>query len=46
MQNNNYFSQEVTVFHGNTVPEIGKLAGYAAIIAAVGLPVTLPDKLL
>jgi Fic family protein len=42
---NNYFSREITVFHGRTAPEKGILAGYGAIINAYNLSVPLPNKL-
>ena len=42
---NNYFSREITVFHGRTTPEKGILAGYGAIINAYNLSVPLPNKL-
>jgi Fic family protein len=43
--NNNYFSQEITVFHGRTTPEKGIIAGYGAIIAELELPVPMPNTL-
>ncbi len=43
--NNNYFSREITVFYGRSAPETGKVAGYAAIIGALELPVPLPSTL-
>lgn len=42
---NTQFSQEITVFHGQSAPERGKIAGYAAIIDALELPVPLPHTL-
>lgn len=42
---NNSFSQEVSVFHGRTAPEPGKLAGYGALINALDLNVPIPDKI-
>jgi Fic family protein len=42
---NTQFSQEITVFHGRTAPETGKIAGYAAIIDALKFPVPLPSTL-
>jgi Fic family protein len=42
---NNYFSREITVFHGRTAPEKGVLAGYGAIINVYNLSVPLPNKL-
>ena len=42
---NTYFSQEITVFHGHTAPETGNIAGYAAIIDALDLPVPPPHTL-
>lgn len=44
MKNTN-FSQEITVFHGRSAPETGNIAGYAAIIDALELPVPLPHTL-
>ena len=45
----NYFSQEVTTFHGRTTPESGLLVGYAFIITEIernaGIDVPLPDRL-
>jgi hypothetical protein len=32
---NNYFSQQVTAFHGRSTPEPGFLAGYAFIITII-----------
>lgn len=43
--NNNHFSREITVFHGRTAPEKGKLAGYSAIIDRFSLPVPVPQVL-
>jgi len=42
---NTQFSQEITVFHGRSAPERGKIAGYAAILEALKLPVPLPHTL-
>ncbi|MFV2057521.1 MAG: Fic family protein [Thiohalomonadales bacterium] len=42
---NNQFTREITVFHGRSVPETGRVAGYAAIIDALELPVPLPSTL-
>ncbi len=42
---NTYFSREITVFHGRIAPETGNIAGYAAIIDALELPVPLPYAL-
>ncbi len=42
---NSHFSREITVFHGRSAPETGKIAGYAAIINALELPVPLPSTL-
>ena len=39
-----HFSQKITVFHGPP-PEPGFLAGYAAVIEALRLPVPIPQKL-
>ena len=41
----NYISQEISIFHGRIPPEKGILVGYAAVIDAMQLPVTLPAKL-
>jgi Fic family protein len=45
----NYFSQEVTTFHGRTTPEPGLLAGYAFLITEIETHlktnVPLPDQL-
>lgn len=45
----NYFSQEVTVFHGRTTPEAGLLVGYAFLITEIekkfGDCIPLPEKL-
>ena len=45
----NYFSQEVTAFHGRTTPEPGILVGYAFLITAIEkkyeINVPLPDRL-
>lgn len=46
MQNNNRFSQEITVFHGNTAPETGYLAGYAGILNTYELQVPLPAQII
>ena len=45
MMNNNYISQEISVFHGRTAPEQGNLVGYGAIIDALKLPLPLPLRL-
>ncbi len=42
---NTQFSREITVFHGRSAPERGNIAGYAAIIDALKLPVPLPHTL-
>lgn len=45
---NNYFSQQITAFHGRPTPEPGFLAGYAllaTIIEENGMNVPLPDRL-
>ncbi len=42
---NNRFAREITVFHGRTTPETGRVAGYAAIIDALELPVPLPSTI-
>lgn len=39
------FSKSVTFFKGRTVPEVGYLAGYAAVIEALGMQIPLPTKL-
>ncbi|MCX6270975.1 MAG: Fic family protein [Bacteroidetes bacterium] len=43
--NNKQLSQEITIFHGRTAPEPGKLVGYGAIIDSLQLPVPLPSIL-
>ncbi|MEI6576240.1 MAG: Fic family protein [Bacteroidota bacterium] len=43
--NNKHLSQEITIFHGRTAPEPGKLVGYGAIIDSLQLPVPLPSIL-
>lgn len=42
---NNHFSREITVFHGRSAPETGKVAGYAAIIDVLKLAVPLPSTI-
>jgi len=42
---NTHFSREIPIFHGQTAPETGNIAGYAAIIDALELPVPLPHTL-
>lgn len=42
---NTHFLQEITVFHGRSAPERGNIAGYAAILDALELPVPLPHTL-
>ncbi len=42
---NTRYSREIPVFHGRTSPETGNIAGYAAIIDALELPVPLPHTL-
>jgi len=42
---NTRFSREIPVFHGKSTPERGKIAGYAAIINALELPVPMPHTL-
>ncbi|MFT6442606.1 MAG: Fic family protein [Crocinitomicaceae bacterium] len=45
----NYFSQEVTTFHGRATPELGFLVGYAFLITEIErnsrISVPLPDRL-
>jgi hypothetical protein len=44
----NYFSQQVTVFHGRSTPEPGFLAVYALLVTIIeeyGENVPLPDRL-
>lgn len=41
----NNISQEISVFHGRTVPERGQLVGYGAIIRSYKLPVPMPFQL-
>lgn len=44
----NYFSQQVTAFHGRSTPESGFLTGYAFLITLIekgGVSVPLPDRL-
>ena len=40
-----YFSQKITIFHGRYTPEEGILVGYGAIINALQLNVTIPNRL-
>ncbi|WP_111709085.1 Fic family protein [Lutibacter citreus] len=40
-----FFSQNITVFHGRTVPEIGSLVGYGALIEVFKLEIPMPFKL-
>jgi hypothetical protein len=42
---NNYFSGQLTVFHGRRLPEIATLAGYSALIDAFELNTPLPRTL-
>ncbi|HDH49799.1 MAG TPA: Fic family protein [Nitrospirae bacterium] len=42
---NTQFSREITVFHELTAPERGIIAGYAAIIDALELPVPMPHHI-
>ena len=42
---NKQYSQNVTVFHGRTAPEHGRIVGYAAIIEYYNLQVTVPVQL-
>jgi hypothetical protein len=39
------FLQEISIFHGRQAPEKGTLAGYGAIIEALGLPMPFPNTL-
>ena len=39
------FSQEVPIFHGRTLPEIGLIVGYAAIIDALKLAAPIPESI-
>ncbi len=39
------YSREITVFHGQSLPERGTIAGYAAIIDGLQLPMPLPHTL-
>ena len=41
----NHISQEITIFHDRVPPEKGILVGYAAVIDALQLRVTLPAQL-
>ena len=44
----NYFSQQVTAFHGRSTPESGFLTGYAFLITVIekdGTNIPLPDRL-
>jgi Fic family protein len=43
--NSNYFSREITAFHGRISPERGKLVGYGAILEELKLPVPFPSQL-
>lgn len=42
---NNYFSQEINVFHDRIVPETGFIAGYGAIIEKLHLLLPFPYRL-
>lgn len=44
--NNKQYSHEIILFHGRSVPEPGKVAGYGAIIDSMDLPVPLPTFLM
>lgn len=44
MNINTQYSQKIPHFHGRTLPEPGHIVGYAAIIAALDLPVPPPDQ--
>ncbi|RCW30026.1 Fic family protein [Marinilabilia salmonicolor] len=44
MENIN-FSQVVTVFHGRTLPEKARIAGYGAVIDKLGLSMPMPERL-
>ncbi len=41
----NHFSQEITVFHGRVAPEKARIAGYGAVIEALGLAMPMPERL-
>jgi Fic family protein len=41
----NHFLQEITVFHGRVAPEKARLAGYGAVIEALGLAIPMPETL-
>jgi hypothetical protein len=45
MLKKNRFSQEITIFHGKQLPEKGEIVGYAAIIDALQIPVTIPHSI-
>ena len=40
-----HFSQTISVFHGRTPPERGKLVGYGAVIDSMQLSVPIPERL-
>ena len=42
---NKSFLQEITVFHGRVAPEKARIAGYGAVIDALGLPMPMPERL-
>jgi Fic family protein len=42
---NTQFSQEITIFHGMTAPEKGKIVGYGAIVETLKLPMPIPNVL-
>lgn len=42
---NNYFSQNITVFHGRSAPKEGYFVGHAALLSAFDLQLPLPDVL-
>jgi Fic family protein len=43
--NTNYFSKEISVFHGKIAPEKAILVGYGAVIEALGLKMLFPERL-
>lgn len=45
MDINTQYSREIPHFHGRMLPEPGLIAGYAAIITALDLPVPPPDQI-
>ena len=45
MEENKYFSPEISIFHGRTTPEPALLVGYGLLIAHYELAMPMPEKL-